>query len=91
MNNEIGHARNTSPPDELRTTLTNDDNVLIPVIIKYAVEGYKQVDIVSIHADMPGELGPDISECFDADEAKHCICLQKSWRQPKNQHYRGDN
>ena len=77
--------------NDIRTTLTNEDGSLVPVIVRYEVEGYKQVSIVSIHADMPGELGPDISDCFDADEAKYCVCLQVEWNQPKNQHYRGDN
>lgn len=91
MSREIGFERNTSPPDELRTTLTNDDNVLIPVIIKYRIEGYKQVDIESIHADMPGELGPDISEYFENSEAVFCVELGIEWKKPTNQHYRGDN
>lgn len=73
--------------DELRTTLTNDDGEEVPAIIRYEVEGYKRVRIVSIHADMPGELGPDIRQYFDDDEAVFCVCRSIEWKKPARDDY----
>ena len=55
------------------TTLTNDDGADIPVVIEYSVTGYREVEVLAVRGDMPGEPGPDIRYMFDDNEIEHVV------------------
>lgn len=58
----------------------------VPVRVDYDIDGYRDITVTAVYADMPGELGPDISGDLTDEQIADladAICDRISWRSPR--------